>query len=123
MSNTENLGQLCLITWRLADLPVEQFEVVSRHEFVPNTSVSNDGIGPAVFVLKTCERVLISLLCPTAPEVCFSTDPYLNGEHSCAISPRLAILNTDATSPRPIFYSGVEAFRHLCLVAGSLDSS
>ena len=116
--NTQ-LDELVVLSWKLADLGSDKFDKYSNIIKLPSQSQS---YYDSFYVLKTCERILVATLCPTTnfdlqiPHIdfCSSKNPCFIRENIQAYPE----LSADAT-----MFTGTNAFRFLCSVAGSLDSS
>ena len=112
-----HLEDLIVISWKLVDLGSDKFE-----NYTKDISVPNQPYFDSVYVLKTCERILIAFLCSNSsvfPN--FSTCQLCTAQKGC--------FEKDLLNINPFMfdeskkYRGIEAFRYLCSVAGSLDSS
>lgn len=115
--NHTQLDELVVLSWKLADLGSDKFDKYSNLINPPSQPLYD-----SVYVLKTCERILIATLCPVSNfETKTCHEDFCSPKNFCFIRDNVdpyPDLRSDAT-----LFTGSNAFRYLSIVASSLDSS
>lgn len=112
-----HLDDLIVLSWKLVDLGSDKFE-----EYTKNIVIPDQPLYDSVYLLKTCERILVAFLCPNQIDFSnYSQCSLCSSQKNCFNREIMNIFPSMISESQK--YEGVDAFRYLCSVAGSLDSS
>ena len=122
MIGNNKINDLLVITWKLINLDPDNFEHYSNYDSLKHNVSIISKFEPK-FVLKTCERLVYVCLCPYHINK-FPSSLCKSCKFDTCIMKKLGgwADNIDNLQP-PYVFSGEEAFRYLCIIASSIDSS
>jgi glutamyl-tRNA reductase len=109
------------VTWKLRDLSQEEFENISKNTLNLEEFQANNGVLKSLFILKTCERILFVYINSNF-NITMESNSYQESQTYRIIN-YITRENIVPINTLPVIYRGKNAFKHLCLVSCSLDSS